>query len=303
MKKKLFFVIFILMMIVAFAACSNSGFNEISEDDYGSIGEGEDRVPQIIFNPNNRKIIYTVNVTLVTEDYDNTVKSIRNLVTADKEAGNWIASDNESRYGDGNIYRTMTVRIKTDAVNDFLAKLPNFGDVIDYDMRSTDVTDNYAKLQAEISAKEDALNYYEDLRADIALEELSDADKFNLHKDITETILKLNSELNLLRDEITKYDSEIEYSTITLTIRHFDDNRGKQGFGKRLKEALKGTLDFFLEAMKWILIIIIYVLPFAVVGGIITVAVIFIRKKVKARKKGKAEMERIKKDMENKSLQ
>jgi hypothetical protein len=303
MKKKFFFVIFILMMIVAFAACSNSGFNEISEDDYGSIGEGEDRVPQIIFNPNNRKIIYTVNVTLVTEDYDNTVKSISNLVTADKEAGNWIASDNESRYGDGNIYRTMTVRIKTDAVNDFLAKLPNFGDVIDYDMRSTDVTDNYAKLQAEISAKEDALNYYEDLRADIALEELSDADKFNLHKDITETILKLNSELNLLRDEITKYDSEIEYSTITLTIRHFDDNRGKQGFGKRLKEALKGTLDFFLEAMKWILIIIIYVLPFAVVGGIITVAVIFIRKKVKARKKGKAEMERIKKDMENKSLQ
>lgn len=303
MKKKFFFVIFILMMIVAFAACSNSGFNEISEDDYGSIGEGEDRVPQIIFNPNNRKIIYTVNVTLVTEDYDNTVKSIRNLVTADKEAGNWIASDNESRYGDGNIYRTMTVRIKTDAVNDFLAKLPNLGDVIDYDMRSTDVTDNYAKLQAEISAKEDALNYYEDLRADIALEELSDADKFNLHKDITETILKLNSELNLLRDEITKYDSEIEYSTITLTIRHFDDNRGKQGFGKRLKEALKGTLDFFLEAMKWILIIIIYVLPFAVVGGIITVAVIFIRKKVKARKKGKAEMERIKKDMENKSLQ
>lgn len=303
MKKKFFFVIFILMMIVAFAACSNSGFNEISEDDYGSIGEGEDRVPQIIFNPNNRKIIYTVNVTLVTEDYDNTIKSIRNLVTADKEAGNWIASDNESRYGDGNIYRTMTVRIKTDAVNDFLAKLPNFGDVIDYDMRSTDVTDNYAKLQAEISAKEDALNYYEDLRADIALEELSDADKFNLHKDITETILKLNSELNLLRDEITKYDSEIEYSTITLTIRHFDDNRGKQGFGKRLKEALKGTLDFFLEAMKWILIIIIYVLPFAVVGGIITVAVIFIRKKVKARKKGKAEMERIKKDMENKSLQ
>lgn len=303
MKKKFFFVIFILMMIVAFAACSNSGFNEISEDDYGSIGEGEDRVPQIIFNPNNRKIIYTVNVTLVTEDYDNTIKSIRNLVTADKEAGNWIASDNESRYGDGNIYRTMTVRIKTDAVNDFLAKLPNLGDVIDYDMRSTDVTDNYAKLQAEISAKEDALNYYEDLRADIALEELSDADKFNLHKDITETILKLNSELNLLRDEITKYDSEIEYSTITLTIRHFDDNRGKQGFGKRLKEALKGTLDFFLEAMKWILIIIIYVLPFAVVGGIITVAVIFIRKKVKARKKGKAEMERIKKDMENKSLQ
>lgn len=285
-KKRYFLISLVAIMLIAsiamMLACASSGKSE--EGNYpndNTLENSDDTIPQIEIHNTNRKIVYTVNATLTVKDFDKATKAIYDAVYENAEDKNWISSD--TQYSNTTHYksRSITLRIKTTKINDFLQQVGKIGEFDDYYLDSLDITNSYANAQAHKSALEDTLSYYEDLRSSINIGDLPLKDYYELLNEINDKITKINTELKFINDELVKYDNDIEYSTIHLKINYSSTPiSAKTSFGARIKAAFKNSMVAIWETIKWIIIALIYILPFAIIIGGITIGVIFAKKKI-----------------------
>ena len=208
MKRKfLFSIVIVLVLIFALASCSSND-RYSNEGSYDEATESDEIDTNFLLNQSNRKIIYTFNINMVSDEFDKTADKIYELVQEDEEAANWI-QDSE-RYQNDN-YRDLylTVRVKTDSLNDFLTGLASVGEISNQSHSTKDITYSYASTQARIAALAEEKEHLEAL-----LDEVSASSKLLY----IERISDINAELILLGQELTKYDSDVEYSPIMLTL-------------------------------------------------------------------------------------
>ncbi|HHU42867.1 MAG: DUF4349 domain-containing protein [Bacillota bacterium] len=274
MKRKFFIILIVLItMVFTLSACAQNDAGPRYEQDVQ-----EDTGYDIIINKSNRKIIYTFRIEMTTKNLNDTVERITKLVKKNPEDQNWI-QDSEHYQSGSYRHTNLTVRIKTDKLNDFLSELSKTGKITNRSHSTTDITYSYASAEAKIAALKEEKQYLEEM-----LDEADNSGKI-LYVD---RISEINSELLLLEQELVKYDSDIEYSTIHIYIEDVSP-QAKPAFGKRLKDAALGSLQFAFEALKWIVIALIYVIPFAIVGGGIAVIVIVVKKKKKEKRDKKTD--------------
>jgi hypothetical protein len=229
MKKRLLILLFVLFGVFPLLASCSDG-NELPPESNN------------VETDSDRKIYYNVNYTIESENVSNIKNSISKKVREfDGYIFNSVDNEELSRY----VYRVPTKR-----VNEFLDYVDSYDDyVIDKTIESTDITTKYSQIQARISILEASKEAYLKVLNDqtLSLSEIMS---------IREKIEDIDAELLVIYNKLASMDSQIDYSTITITYE--DDPKFFSTYG----DYLKSTGEFIYRAF-------FYILPYGLVVALI----------------------------------
>lgn len=218
---------------------------------------------------NLRKIILTYKYEIETKDLDQSVQAIEKAV---EEVGGYY----EKSHIDGNTENggdaSYVLRIPTDKLDLFIDGVGTFGNIVSQSKNGQDVTSQYYDIESRLTSLK--------IQQERILELLKQANSLD-------DILKLESELTKVRNSIEKlttnlkkYDSLIDYTTVTITVDqvvNYTDSSGN--FVDTIIKTFNESFSFALEILKMIIISLIWLLPYIIVIGlIITLAVVLDRK-------------------------
>ena len=226
----------------------------------------------------NRKIIRNASLDLSTEKYSETIKAIEKA-TAD--LGGYIEQSQETKYDDFS-YTSMTVRIPTEKLDEFLGKMDGVATVTSKSITSDDITASYVDTESHLKALR--------TEQDTLLELLSKANGLSEILEIQDRLTSVRAEIEYYQSLMNTFDNELEYSTVRIEV---DEVRHEvvtgEGFWAKIGLGLKesfydvgmGIANFF----SWIIIHI----PYLIILAVIIVALCAIIKKLKAKRKTKKE--------------
>ena len=283
MKKKLF-ALLALLLVLSLAACGGSSKNSAAADsstpmeapqapsDSAEMGwdipamaeEGEwiteDDAPREPSPgggsyggvPANAKIIYTASLALETKEFDDASKALATLVA---DMGGYF----ESKTVNQGYYRSMDAVVRVPVAN-FTAFLDRAGETAHAVNRSEyldDVSEAYYDQESRLTTQRVKLERLQELLG--KAEDM--ADIITIESAISDTEL----EIEYLTGSLRKYDSQINYSTVTLSLsevyRLSTDDEVPMTFGQRLASAfstgcqrgVEGLEDFAVSvARNWV---------------------------------------------------
>ena len=240
-----------------------------AEGDYGESGGGTGL-------PANAKIIYTADMNLETRDFEEASQALSDAVT---ELGGYFESRNVSQ---GGTYRSMSCTIRV-PVKNFTALLDRAGEAAHVTNRSEyleDVSEMYYDQEARLTTQRTKLERLQEL--------LSKAENMEDIITIESAISETELQIEYLTGSLRKYDSLINYSTISLYLREVyrlsTDEEAPVTFGQRLGSAFSvgfqrgvdGLEDFAISvARNWMSLLIL--------AAVIAAVVLFLRSRKRKR--------------------
>ncbi len=269
----------IVVLVFTFAGCQSAKRSESSYDSSDLIaGDSGPSDSSSTYDANGvisgRKVIYNAYATIWADSSREALDKVKGLLKEDE----WIDSENNS-----SSHGTIVVRIKSSRLTEFLQNLSTAGSVGDYTIKSQDVTKSYTTIEEEIAKNETLKAKIEALiPSATTLDEVIKLEK---------ALADIESELTYLNNKKNTYDSQIEYSTVTIYVNqnYYTED---PSFGDTTKNAISDSWKAFGNFFVYIFWGIIYVFPFLLLGGVITfIVVICIRKK-----KGLPLFKRVKKE-------
>lgn len=295
MKKRLF--IAILSMTILFSLLTGCGAASFAEDKGGGYntqtntpgaaqenGIAEDTMGEMDFSPSemdfaisgpmipaempaDRKIIWRVELEAETLEFDRFLSDLEQTM---REYGGYL--ENSSISGNAityssNRYGSLTVRIPSGKLDGFLGQVGQICTVTYTSKSSEDVTLDYVDVEARIAALTT-----EQERLMTLLESAQDL----------ESVIQLESRLSEVRYQLesyhsakNRYDSLIEYSTVTLSVREVQRvtvvpdqsvwQRIGAGWSNTMYSLKTGLVDFFV----WFVVNLPYLLIWAAFVGIV----------------------------------
>ncbi len=226
----------------------------------------------------NRKIIRNASLDLSTEKYSGTLKAIEK---ATAELGGYIESSHETKY-DNYAYTSMTVRVPTEKLDEFLGKMDGVATVTSKSITSEDITASYIDTESHLKALR--------TEQDTLLELLSQANGLSEILEIQDRLTNVRSQIEYYQSLMNTYDNELEYSTVSIDINEVKHEVvSGEGFWSKIGAGLKesfynvgiGIANFF----SWVIIHI----PYLLILGVILFAICVIIKKLKAKRRTKKE--------------
>lgn len=245
MKKKLWLSL-IVLLVLFFTACANSPNGGYYEDsNSGNNG---------IVVETSRKVYYTVNIDLECKDISESIEQL-NSKTAEYNGYIYNSYINER-------FAIVTYRIPAEKLEQFLDVIGSNenSEMVEKNIRATDVTSTYNQVEARLEVLKASRQAYLNL-----LEQTSNmSDIITINTRIEE----IDSEILRLENEKSTYDNLVEYSTVTIEFNSKEGNHFFSDYG-----------DYLVGLFKVIGIIILYLLPFAIMGGALIIVIVFISKK------------------------
>lgn len=228
-----------------------------------------------------QKIIWTVDMEVETLEFDSFLSNLEQEV---QRFGGYLESSSVSGSSiqyTSNRYGTVTVRIPSAQLDAFLDQVGKIGTVTYTNKSSEDITLDYVDVESRIEALE-----VEQERLLALLESAQDL----------ESVIQLESRLSEVRYQLenyrstqNRYDSLIDYSTVSLSIQEVqrvttvhDQSVGQRiaaGWSDTLYRLKNGCVDFFV----WFVVNLPYLLIWAVLAGV--VVWLCLRHRKKRRKK------------------
>ena len=249
--------------------------------DASSVGSettpSSDQTPSLTTGLDPTKIIYSGSVSLYTGDLKKTIDGITAYV---QSIGGFAESSyyslNNDAYYDYTSYGSVTVRVPVDQYETAMQTLESYGEVTSSYTYSENVTQSYRDVQSELA------NY-----------RLQETRLNELMKQATSVsdMLAVETELNRVRTEIDRresimqnYDNLISYSTISISLYEEDISSAdiNSPFGnlwKDIKAAFVKSVNIFLTAIEKLILVVFYLLPFAILAAIVVGIVYLVRKK------------------------
>lgn len=224
-----------------------------------------------------KKIVKTYSVTIETLEYDNSRALLDSLIS--KYGGYYSSSSEYSRHTANYDYRngTFGIKIPSDRVESFVKELDTVGKINHAYFTSDDVTDSYYSLKSKLTALEE-----QESKINSMIAETKDINTLIILED---KLIEIKSQIEYVYYRIQSYDKSVDYSTVTLDLSEVVEYTEKDdSFATRFIEALKNTFGVFIDFMGEVLIVIVWVLPFAIFAGGITFLIIFL---VRRKKKNK----------------
>ena len=200
--KKLLALIMALAFLLCLVAC------RASNSDYEAGKAPGDVQASIVNNPLNRKIVYTVYMTLESKD----ITALKNSITAkNTELGGYI-EDSDEEYDDGEcVEAQITYRVPTEKLDEFVNTIEGNGGVESKNVNTSDITTSYVDAVAEKSALEQRKTLLSQMLADTTI---SATDRITIINEIS----KVDTDLQSIELLINSYDSDVNYSTVVITI-------------------------------------------------------------------------------------
>lgn len=191
--------------------------------------------------PANAKIIYTATLSLETKEFDAASQALAALVS---DVGGYF----ESRSVDQGRYRSMDAVVRVPAA-EFLSFLDRAGETAHVANRAEyldDVSEAYYDQESRLATQRTKLERLQEL-----LRQAQDMeDIITIESAISETEL----EIEFLTGSLRKYDSKINFSTITLSLREVyrlsTDEEVPLTFGQRLGSAFSTGFQRGVEGLE-----------------------------------------------------
>ncbi len=260
---------------------SGSGYNK---DSYGEKTDGEFPKSEGSFSDDltpEQKLIKRYSVSLETTEYDKAKSEIASLV---ESYGGYFSSSSEEGgriYSGGNRssrYGKFTIRIPAAKLDEFISELGGKGNVISSNLSTEDVTDSYYTYQSRL----DALA----LQEERILAMMEKADSLDYLIKLEDKLSSIRSEINEINYKIKYYDKSVDYSYVNISLSEVIEYTEvkEDTFLSRLGNAVKNTFVVFANVLGEILIVFVWIAPFAIVGVIIAVVAIALTKRKRKKK-------------------
>ncbi|WP_299007773.1 DUF4349 domain-containing protein [uncultured Tenacibaculum sp.] len=266
----------LFVAVVLLTACNDGGKNLESYGNNKALGNmviDKDIEESVELKGNNeapvveRKLIKTGNVSFETNDLSATRNHIEQVL---KKYNGYISTDNEYKSSQS-ITTNLTVRIPSKNFDAFLNEISS--KVARFDNKNisvNDVTEQFLDVEARLKVKKELEQRYSEI-----LKKASSVKE----------IIEVERELNKVRSEIESMEGRLKYlqnqvSYSTLTIRFYKTEISKaysKSFGRRIADAFGNGID----NIKWFFIGLVNIWPFIL---LITLLVIFIKKRIKRKK-------------------
>lgn len=208
-------------------------------DNGGNIGL---RLPASI-NRENVKLIFTADMYVQTIDFEEAEKGLYQMV--DKFGGyfEYISADNGSYYDSDDSYKysRYTVRVPADSFQAFISSVSEGMHVVSMSQNAQDVGQEYFDKERRLETLKNKHDRLEDL--------LSKAENMTDIIELESALSDTEYEIEQFTSDLRRYDSLIDYSTVTIWIEKVSDY--SQGisdeltFGQRLLRSVRqGAKDF-----------------------------------------------------------
>ena len=232
--------------------------------------------------PEGRKWIITVNMSAETEDLDALMEALNGKISG---LGGYVEgqdSYNGSMYSSRR-YRSasLTVRIPAQRVDEFTEEMSGIANVVSTNLSREDITLSYVATESRVKA----LQTEEARLLELMEQAETMADLLEIESRLTDVRYELENRASQLR----LYDNQVDYATIYLSIDEVQEytpveeptvwERISGGFVSSIKGVGNGLLDLLV----WVLA----KSPYLVILGGVTVGVVVLVKKRKARKAAK----------------
>lgn len=239
---------------------SGGHYDEIGSDPPKQDGAKDPSSPE-------QKLIKKYRITLESTEYDKTRSEISALVEA---YGGYFSSSSENsgstyKKGRSSRYGEFTIRIPAEKLDEFISELGEKGNVVSSNLTTDDVTESYYSYQSRL----DALALQEQRILDM----MAKADSLDYLIKLEDKLSQIRSEINELNYRLKYYDKSVNYSYVTVNLREVIEytEEPENTFVSRLGNALKNTFVVFGTVLGEILIIAVWILPFALSSGAVAI--------------------------------
>jgi len=204
-----------------------------------------------------RKMVYTVTVDLVVEDFSDVPAGVEDLV--DNYAGALI-SDSEIAGSPGSPrHGRWTIRVPVDRYEKFVAEAQKLGEFRRIHRESEDRTDEYYDIEASLENKRSTRDRL------LKLKEKTDDQRLLMELD--EKLDHVQVEINKMQGRLDRIGKLVSLTTVHLTIDEIKDYVPEEsvGYGTRLRRAVEGSLGALWETAQAVSIGLIAALPWILV--------------------------------------
>lgn len=297
--KILTLVLSLAMLVSVFCSCAKNdaessvamdiGKAEIAEDGTsgGNASLGSTTSASGNSNPEfEPKIVKTANLTAETKSYDTAVSEIERIVA---ERGGYMESSTVGgrNYSSSNAYYSrnanFTIRIPAESLDGFLEDSGRLLNVTSTETKATDISNQYYDTQARLDVLRTEKEVLEDM--------LSKATSVSTMLEIEKRLYDVIYEIESYETTIRLYDSQVAYSTVTLTLYEVTDLtvvNQNPSFTQRIKTAFSESWKNFAAFCKDFAVNFVYALPtLLILGAIITPITVLTVKKIKKRRAAK----------------
>lgn len=265
MKCNFILFIFVSLLLFALFGCNadKGGRNPGFLPDENS----SDKETVTYSSSSERKIIYNVSADLYIENnFEEKVEALKNSINDDEWTDYEIIREN---------FAQITFRIKTTRLDDFIDSLSNYGNAKNISKRATDVSLTYQDTTNQIMALEAERERLVELYDQATIEEIIQ---------INARISQIDKELRVLNGEIIRYDSQIEYSEVNVSIYNEAPAKEELSYGEKLKQAFTNGFKGFVKFLEYISLGIAAVFSFLLVFGSLGTGIYFICRFTKKKK-------------------
>lgn len=296
MRKRNIRFVLLLVLILAFTACAPPGYKSepmaptseeyVNERDFGAEsksaakseekpaapGEGNSLEPE--------KVIVTIDMNFETTKFDDSVAKINEAV---KSVSAFI-QDSNVEFGSGYYKQAksanITIRVPKDKVEEFKTALgEGVGTLISENISKSDVTKSYRDNETRLRVLQDKEKRLRELLAKAETVE----NIIEIENSLSETI----TEIEIIKSDLQNIDDKVDYSTIYIYLREVkvpsNIETPTTTFSERIKNALSGSAEAFVNGMGNLLISFIYFFPYFILLILLIVIVRFIYKFLKKR--------------------
>lgn len=228
-----------------------------------------------------RKIIRNYELSIETDDFDAVYSAINERLAqyAGYAENSYIDGKKPETYGESGRTASMTLRVPADKADEFIKGVQGMGTLTSSHDYIDDITDAYYDVDTRL----EVLNIQLDRLESILVKTDNLADVIALEDRISEVML----EIEQLTGTLKKYDSLIDYTSVSITLYEKSLIAGpaaKQTTGERISngftESLYGVGTFFTDLFVWF----VSALPVIVILALVGLAALFIIKAVMKRR-------------------
>ena len=199
------------------------------------------------------KIIKTASITIEVKDVTGSVDQLKALITA---KGGYLSSSNIQAGDNNRLSGTVVIRIPAAEFENTLAGVKAIGTVKSVSTQGEDVTEEYVDTQAQKTSYQNQLAQYNEI--------MKKAVKVSDVIEIQQQIDRVQTELDRLEGRLKYLNSQIDMSTITVTLQEPEPVGGETGhnFVTTINEGIAG----FFGMVDFIIVLLFSLLPVIILG-------------------------------------
>lgn len=236
------------------------------------------------YNKYEKKIVYTYNITVQTQEFDTLKDALYERV---QQFGGFVESSYLDSY-DSRVL-SMTVRLPQEKATEFLDFIGESGNVTSQSESATDRTLEYVDIDSRLNS------YNEELKT---LEGLSkQAETVTELLEIENTIAEVRGNRDSLQSQLNNIDDKVNYSTIYLDLREVVEYTYSQptflekiasGWSMSMSRIADMISDFIVAIPVFLVGLILFAIPAAIILFVAIKIIIFV-KRLATKKKGKVD--------------